>query len=319
MAQVTDIPLSALQPNQHQPRQHFDPAALQELADSIRQNGVLSPLLVSPTGDGRFHIIGGHRRHRAAQIAGVQTVPAIVKDLDEIERARLTLLDNMHRADILPWEEGAGFAGLLAIGETMASLPALTSKSPAYIQGRILLHEKAGEAARDAYLRNEIPLGALLEIAQLPDEQLRVKECAYCRRTTAATETVCRYPDCRQPLPEIPHGGNPQTAAVKLCQGMRLEQARQICRMTAEAYALNPVEGQLGLTLDEMRVKLNTVETRNRLAVLFAEATAKVHRVCEKPESLAEIPEEQREAILEQAQLLHKAVCRLESILRRQE
>lgn len=316
---IMEVPLSALEPNEAQPRQHFDDAALHDLAASIRQNGVLSPLLVSPIGDGRFAVIGGHRRLRAATIAEVETVPIIVRDLDAIQRARLTLLDNLHRADFLPWEEGAGFAALLEMGETIQSLVKLVSKSEQYIRNRLLLHEQAGEAARAAYLAKEIGLAALIEVAQLPDRHMSVKQCPYCRKTTPATETLCRYPDCRQPLPTIPHGGNPQSVAVRLCKGLSADECRRICRMTAEAYALTSVDGQLGLTLDEMRVKLNSVEARHRLAVVFADATARVQRLTEKPETLSEIPREQREAILEQAQLLHKAVCRLESILRRQE
>lgn len=101
---VQKIPLDKLVPNPDQPRQTFDDAALQELAASIKQHGVLLPLMVTAVSGGEYHIIAGERRWRAAKLAKLATVPAVVRTLKEIEQIEISLIENVQRVDLTPLE-----------------------------------------------------------------------------------------------------------------------------------------------------------------------------------------------------------------------
>jgi hypothetical protein len=101
------IPLDQIVPNPHQPRRHFDDDALQELADSIRQHGVLQPILLRQRANDRFEIIAGERRFRAAKMAGLTAIPALVRKFDDRDSAELSLIENLQREDLNPVETPA--------------------------------------------------------------------------------------------------------------------------------------------------------------------------------------------------------------------
>ena len=108
------LPVASLVPGAHQPRRHFDEAALASLADSIREKGVLTPLLVRPLGNGRSEIIAGERRWRAAQLAGLSEVPVVSRPLSDDDAQVLALMDNLQREDLSPFDEIEGKARLVA-------------------------------------------------------------------------------------------------------------------------------------------------------------------------------------------------------------
>lgn len=109
-----EVPLSAVEVNPLQPRQHFDAAALEALADSIRQIGVLQPIVVRDTGIvGQFEIIAGERRWRAARSAGLDTIPVVVRAVDDESSLTHALIENVHRADLNPLEEAAAYRQLI--------------------------------------------------------------------------------------------------------------------------------------------------------------------------------------------------------------
>jgi ParB family transcriptional regulator, chromosome partitioning protein len=110
---LTDIPVSDINPNPHQPRVHFDEESLIELASSIAQIGVLQPILVRPVDDDRFELIAGERRWRAAGRAGLATIPAIVRTGDDLGSVEKALIENLHRQDLTPLEEAAAFQQLI--------------------------------------------------------------------------------------------------------------------------------------------------------------------------------------------------------------
>lgn len=109
---VLEIGLGEIDPNREQPRKRFDDEALSQLADSIRHSGVLSPILVARSGK-RYTIIAGERRWRAARLAGLETIPAIVRDWDEIKRHEAALIENIQREDLNPIEEAQGVYALM--------------------------------------------------------------------------------------------------------------------------------------------------------------------------------------------------------------
>ena len=108
-----ELALDALAPGRFQPRQQMDQAALTELADSIREQGVIQPILVRPAAGGRFEILAGERRWRAAAIAGLARVPVLVRDVPDRTAAAMALIENMQREDLNPLEQALGLKRLV--------------------------------------------------------------------------------------------------------------------------------------------------------------------------------------------------------------
>ena len=107
------IPIDLVQRNPGQPRKHFDEGELNDLANSIRAHGVLQPILVRPIAGGRYEIVAGERRWRAAQRAGLHAIPAVVRELDEVEVLEIAIVENVQRTDLNPIEEAQGFQALI--------------------------------------------------------------------------------------------------------------------------------------------------------------------------------------------------------------
>lgn len=111
-AGLSEIPVRAIQPNPHQPRGFFDERSLAELADSIREHGLIQPLIVTRNGEDQYTLIAGERRWRAAQIAGLVTVPAVIKDAAPQQMLEMALVENVQRADLNPLEEAMAYKQL---------------------------------------------------------------------------------------------------------------------------------------------------------------------------------------------------------------
>jgi ParB family chromosome partitioning protein len=112
-AVLSEIPVSAVSPNPNQPRVHFDEESLTELSASITEMGVLQPILVRPLAEGAFELIAGERRWRAAQRAGLTTIPAVIRLTDDVSSVEQALVENLHRQDLTALEEAAAFQQLL--------------------------------------------------------------------------------------------------------------------------------------------------------------------------------------------------------------
>ena len=106
------LPIALLQPGKYQPRTRMDEGSLYELAESIKAQGIMQPILVRPVGDGRFEIIAGERRSRAAKLAGLDDVPVLVKDVADEAAAAMSLIENIQREDLNPLEEAQGLKRL---------------------------------------------------------------------------------------------------------------------------------------------------------------------------------------------------------------
>ena len=129
-ASIQEIPVGELDTNPDQPRQTFDDESIAQLADSIRDQGVLQPLLVVPTDNGRYRIVAGERRYRAARVAGLETLPCIVKDIDVITQMEIALIENLQREDLNPMEAARGIQALMKqCGYTQEKVSARLGKS----------------------------------------------------------------------------------------------------------------------------------------------------------------------------------------------
>ncbi|MDQ1901300.1 ParB/RepB/Spo0J family partition protein [Paracoccus sp. WLY502] len=138
----TMVPIEQITANPDQPRRHFDPAALQELADSLRQRGVLQPLIVRkhPRDEGLYQIVAGERRWRAAQMAQLHELPVIVRDLSDTEVLEVAIIENIQRADLNAIEEAASFRQLMdRFGHTQERLAEALNKSRSHIANLLRL------------------------------------------------------------------------------------------------------------------------------------------------------------------------------------
>ena len=173
---IQEIPVGELDPNPDQPRQSFDQESIGQLADSIRDQGVLQPLLVVPANGGRYRIIAGERRYRASRLAGLETVPCIVKDIDVIRQMEIALIENLQREDLNPMEAARGIQALMKqCGYTQEKVSARLGKSRPAVANllRLLsLPEEVTEMVRDGL----ISAGHARVLAGIrdPEEQIRL-------------------------------------------------------------------------------------------------------------------------------------------------
>lgn len=107
------LKIGEIEPNRDQPRKNFDEAALSELAESISRHGLIQPIIVRPLANGSYGIVAGERRWRACRMAGLETVPVVIKELDDKEYSEIALIENLQREDLNPVEEAQGYKNLI--------------------------------------------------------------------------------------------------------------------------------------------------------------------------------------------------------------
>jgi ParB family chromosome partitioning protein len=162
------LPLNLLQAGKYQPRQKMDDTPLRELADSIRERGVIQPLLVRGLGTGRYEIIAGERRFRAASIAGLKEIPVRIVDVDDQSAAAMALIENMQREDLNPLEESRGLARLIEeFGFTHEQAAKAVGKSRSAISNLLRLSQLA-KAVQAMLMAGELDMGHARALLSLP-------------------------------------------------------------------------------------------------------------------------------------------------------
>jgi ParB family chromosome partitioning protein len=172
-SEYRDLPLDCLVVSPTNPRKTFNEDAMQELAASIRENGVLQPLLVRPRAERSFEIVFGERRYRGAAMAEKETVPVCIREMTDAQVLEAQLVENLQRQDIHPLHEAQGFAALLRLEEPKYSIELIAAKcgkGAAYVASRLRLTELA-PAAVEAFTKDEIGLGHALLLAKLQPQQ----------------------------------------------------------------------------------------------------------------------------------------------------
>ena len=177
----TVVPLAEIVANPRQPRRSFDAAAMDELIASVRERGILQPILVRPVGTGgerRYEIVAGERRWRAAAAAQLHDMPVVIRDLDDAAAFEIALVENIQRADLNPIEEAEGFRRLMDDhGHTQDGLAKIVGKARSHVANLLRLLELSPEI-RDLVATGELPLGhakALMTAADPLALALRVK------------------------------------------------------------------------------------------------------------------------------------------------
>lgn len=171
---VQKLFIDDLKPNPDQPRRTFDPVALNELADSIKQHGVLQPLLVSPSKNGGHVIIAGERRWRASKIAGVEKVPVIIRTAEELEQLELAMVENIQRVDLAPLEQAATISRLHELFHvSIEEISKRLGKAQSTVVNIMRLLQLP-PAAQDALQNNKITEGharSILALKDFPEQQ----------------------------------------------------------------------------------------------------------------------------------------------------
>jgi ParB family chromosome partitioning protein len=172
---VREIDLARIKPNPSQPRMHFDEEALDELAESIRQRGVLQPILLRPDGED-YLIIAGERRWRAAQRARIHSIPAIVREIDDSTTAELALIENIQRQDLNPLEEAEGYRQLIQRhGHTQDDVGRIVHKSRSHVANLLRLLDLP-EFVRQSLLKGDISMGHARAVATSEDPEDLTRE-----------------------------------------------------------------------------------------------------------------------------------------------
>jgi len=167
-----EVSVARVRPNPHQPRRHFDPASLATLAASIREHGVLQPILVRPAGD-EYEIIAGERRWRASKLAGKETIPAIVERFDDATALEIALIENLQREDLSPLDEAVIYKKMTdELGYSIRNLATKLSKDKGYVENRLRL-ASAPDDVRDMVAQRYDTLSAAYELMKLENKRRR--------------------------------------------------------------------------------------------------------------------------------------------------
>lgn len=177
MVSTSTLSINEIVPNKEQPRKTFDETALAELADSIRQHGVLQPLLVRPLANGGYQLVAGERRWRASRMAELKEVPVIIKELSDTEAMEIAIIENLQREDLNPIEEAEGLQALIdKCGYTQEEVAVSVGKSrPAITNSLRLL--KLPQEVRDMAKDGVISAGHARALLAFDNQPMMI-ECA---------------------------------------------------------------------------------------------------------------------------------------------
>ena len=171
-AQIREVPVAKILPNPAQPRLSYDEESLTELADSIREHGVLQPILVRPAGT-KFELIAGERRWRASGMVERETIPAIVIELDEQSALEVSIIENLQREDVSPLEEAAMFRRMTeAFGYSVRQLAQKVGKDKGYVENRLRLSDAPADVRELVSLRKDT-ISHAYELMKIGDERKR--------------------------------------------------------------------------------------------------------------------------------------------------
>lgn len=171
---VLEVKINEVEPNSGQPRKHFNDEKLAQLADSIKQHGVVQPLIVQRDGQ-RYKIVAGERRWRASRIAGIQTIPVIVKDLSNKQVMEIALIENIQREDLNPIEEAEAYEKLMSeYGMTQEEISVTVGKSRPAIANSVRLLSLQ-EKIKDKIIDGEISSGHARALISIENKDLQLK------------------------------------------------------------------------------------------------------------------------------------------------
>jgi ParB family chromosome partitioning protein len=170
---VRNVPLDRIEANPENPRVLFEPSALEELAASIREHGVLQPVLLRPHGPNQFQLVAGERRWRAARLAGLAAIPALIEELDDDTALEIAIIENLQREDLSPLEEASMYDRMIKDhGYSVRKLAQKLGKDKGYLENRLRLAD-APEDIRDLVSLRKDTLSHAYELMKIEDPKKR--------------------------------------------------------------------------------------------------------------------------------------------------
>ena len=170
---VRVVPVDHIEPNPEQPRMVFEPAALDELAASIREHGVLQPILVRPLGPNTYQIVAGERRWRASRLAGLDSIPALIEEIDDDTALEIAIIENLQREDLTPLDEAAMYDRMVhEHGYSIRKLADKLGKDKGYLENRLRLADAPPEIRELVSLRKD-SLSHAYELMKVEDPKKR--------------------------------------------------------------------------------------------------------------------------------------------------
>ena len=254
---VDELPIASIEPNRYQPRDYFDEEALGSLADSIRQVGVLQPILVRPSGEDTYELIAGERRWRAAKRVGLQTIPALVRETDDSTALEHALVENLHRDNLNPLEEAAAYQQLIEdFSLTHDEVASRVGRSRASISNTLRLLQLPPAIQRSVQER-KLSMGHAKALLASPDrgyQEELAKRIVEEDLSVRATEEAVREHQ-GEPAPVAPEGDDATTMPAT--------------RRRLRPPGLLELEELLGDHLDT-RVKISMGSSRGKVVVEFS-------------------------------------------------
>ncbi|HEX5590761.1 MAG TPA: ParB/RepB/Spo0J family partition protein [Candidatus Limnocylindrales bacterium] len=179
---VRVIPVDRIHPNPEQPRLAIDPVPLEELAASIREHGVLQPILLRPLGNNEYELIAGERRWRASKAAGLETIPALVEEIDDDTALEISIIENLQREDLSPLDEAAMYDRMVRDhGYSVRKLAQKLGKDKGYLENRLRLADAPPEVRELVSLRKDT-LSHAYELMKVDDVKKRKRLAAQVAR-----------------------------------------------------------------------------------------------------------------------------------------
>jgi ParB family chromosome partitioning protein len=170
---VRVVPIDRIDPNPQQPRLVFNQETLEELAASIREHGVLQPILVRPIGINRFQLIAGERRWRASTLAGLDTIPALIEEIDDDTALEISIIENLQREDISPLDEASMYDRMIRDhGYSIRKLADKLGKDKGYVENRLRLSDAPADVRELLSLRKDT-ISHAYELMKIGDERKR--------------------------------------------------------------------------------------------------------------------------------------------------
>ncbi len=204
------LPVERIQPNPNQPRREFDPEALEQLAQSIRQKGIVQPLIVRIIGaDGQHEIVAGERRWRAAQIAGLHELPVVVREFTDVEVLEIAIIENIQREDLNPIEEAMAYRQLIErFGHTQEKLAEALSRSRSHVTNLLRLLTLP-EPVQDMLRKGDLSSGHARALITAPNPALLAAQVVRRGLSVRETEKLAKAVGTKQPR----SGGKPEKDA----------------------------------------------------------------------------------------------------------
>src|SRR5690606_13368755 len=210
------VPIEFISPNPRNPRRNFAEEELSDLANSIREHGIVQPVVVRPAiADGRFEIIAGERRWRAAQRAGLTEVPVIVRDVDDRVALELAIIENVQRSDLNPIEEAIGYQQLMEEHNyTQADLGQVIGKSRSHVANTLRLL-KLPQSVRDIIVNSELTAGHARTLVNSPDPEALAKKIIEEGLSVRQAEALAASPDALEEKPRVRREKDADTRALE--------------------------------------------------------------------------------------------------------